>query len=325
MLPRPIIFDCDPGDDDAIALLMAMASPKNIDILGITTSCGNVPIDLTFSNARKICELGGRPDIKVFKGCSEPLLKKPFYADFIHGKTGLDGHALKEPQTPPEKRHAVDFIIETLLAHPQKVTLAVTGPMTNIALALIKEPSLKNNIDQVIMMGGARTEGGNVRPCAEFNMFVDPHAAYKVFNTLNSIVMVSLDISHKVTLTENFFRNLKALRTDFSETIYPILAHAHEADKRTYDLPGRAIHDACVSAYLLNPTLFSGRTCNVTVETANDQTLGQTIVHWYPMHNQKRTPNCYFLHEVDSKGVLELIFDKLKILSDAYGSLEQVV
>lgn len=325
MSPKPIIFDCDPGDDDAVALIMAMASAKDLDILGITTSSGNVPVELTFSNARKICALAGRPEIPVYKGCETPLFKAPFYAHYIHGESGLDGHSLSDPSTPIETKHAVDFIIETLLSSPEKITLAVTGPMTNVALALMKEPSIKTKIDQVVMMGGSRTEMGNVTPCAEFNMFVDPHAAFKVLQSLDSIVMIGLDVTHRLTLTETALDYLKSLKTYLSDVIYNVLLHSHEADKKIYGLPGRAIHDAAVTAYLLRPDLFKGRRSYVTVETTSEKTMGQTIVHWYPMHNQEKTPNCLFINEINGAAVLNLILEKIKIQSDATKNLEKAV
>lgn len=325
MTPKPIIFDCDPGDDDALALIMAFASSKELTILGITTSSGNAPVNLTFDNARKVCALAGRPEIKVFKGCERPLLKEPFYGDYLHGENGLDGYHLEEPSTPIETKHAVDFIIETLLTYPQPVTVAVTGAMTNIAAALIKEPSIKNKIERLVMMGGARTESGNVTPCAEFNMFVDPHAAYRVLNTLDSIVMISLDITHQVTLDEAFLQAIKELGPELGDALYHILCYSHEADKRMFDLPGRAIHDACVTAYVLNPDLFSGKKCYVTVETMNKQTIGQTIVHWHPMHNQDKKPNCLFLNKVDAQGVLRLVFEKVKAQSHFLRELEKAV
>ena len=189
MTPRPIIIDCDPGQDDAIMLLLALAARRELDILGITTVAGNVPLPLTQRNARLICDLAGRPDIKVFAGAARPLVRDLVTAEAVHGRTGVDGLEIRQPVCPLQPGHGVDFIIETLMkAGDDAITLVPTGPLTNIALAIVKEPAILPKINQIVLMGGAMREGGNTTPSAEFNILVDPHGADIVFRCGRPIV-----------------------------------------------------------------------------------------------------------------------------------------
>ena len=177
MAARPILIDCDPGQDDAVMLLLAFASPGELEILGVTTVAGNVPLALTERNARLMCELGGRADVKVFAGCSRPLVRALVTAEDVHGRTGIDGFDIYDPAHPLQAQHAVDFIVETLMAAADdSITFVPTGPLTNIAAALVKEPRIAPKIQEIVLMGGAMREGGNVTPSAEFNIYVDPHA-----------------------------------------------------------------------------------------------------------------------------------------------------
>ena len=173
----PIIIDTDPGQDDAVAILLALASAE-FEVLGITAVAGNVPLALTEVNARKICELAGRPDIKVYSGAIRPLVRNLVTAEEVHGKTGLDGPVLAEPTMPLQRQYAVDYLVETFMSHPAgTITLCMLGPMTNVALALVREPRIASRIKQIVAMGGGYFEQGNVTPSAEFNIYVDPHAA----------------------------------------------------------------------------------------------------------------------------------------------------
>ena len=190
---RKIIIDTDPGQDDAVAILLALASPE-LEVLGITAVAGNVPLALTEKNARKICELGGHPEVKVFAGAIRPMVREPVTAEEVHGKTGLNGPDLPEPTMPLQKEHAVDFIVETLMREKSgAVTLCPLGPLTNIALALVREPDIAPRIKEIVLMGGGFFEGGNVTPAAEFNIYVDPHAADVVPKSGIPVVMVPLD------------------------------------------------------------------------------------------------------------------------------------
>ena len=199
---HPIIIDTDPGQDDAVAILLALASPE-IEILGITAVAGNVPLALTEVNARKICELAGRPDIKVYSGAIRPMLRALVTAEHVHGRTGLDGPVLPEPKMKLEQQHAVDFMVETLMERPAgTITLCALGPMTNIALALVREPRIASRIKRIVAMGGGFFEGGNVTPTAEFNIYVDPQAARLVFEAGIPITLIPLDCTHQALTTK---------------------------------------------------------------------------------------------------------------------------
>ena len=189
MLPRKIIIDTDPGQDDAVAILLALASPKEIEVLGITAVAGNVPLYLTEKNARIVCELANNTDVKVFAGCDTPMKRPLVTAEHVHGKTGLDGPSLPDPEMPLQKQHAVDFIIETIRENEAgTITLCPLGPLTNVATAIEKAPDIKEKIQEIILMGGAYFEVGNITPAAEFNIYVDPEAAEIVFqSTLRSL------------------------------------------------------------------------------------------------------------------------------------------
>jgi purine nucleosidase len=210
-MKHQIIIDTDPGQDDAVAILLALASPE-LDILGITAVAGNVPLALTEINARKICELAGRPDVKVYSGAIRPMFRTLVTAEHVHGRTGLDGPVLPDPVMPLQKQHAVDFIIETLMERPAgTVTLCALGPLTNIALALVREPRIASRIKRIVAMGGGFFEGGNVTPAAEFNIYVDPHAARVVFDADIPLTLIPLDCTHQALTTKARVEKFRAM------------------------------------------------------------------------------------------------------------------
>lgn len=307
MTPLPIIIDCDPGVDDAIALLLALASPE-LNVLGITTVAGNVPLSFTQTNARKICELAGRSDMHVYAGCPRPMIRSLITAEIIHGKTGLDGTVLPEPTMPLQPQHGVDFLIETLLNSTEKITLATLGPLTNLAIALIKEPRISASIDQVVLMGGAVTHG-NITPSAEFNIYVDPHAAHVVFTSGIPLTMISLDITHQVLTTPERLTAIRNINTPVSKVAAELLSFygAHEAE--VCGLAGRPLHDPCVIAYLVQSELFTGRNLYVAIETQSEITLGQTIVDVWRLTNS--IPNAKVIETVDVNGFYDLLNSRL--------------
>ena len=207
----PIIIDCDPGLDDAINLLLAFASPEEFDILGITTVAGNVEGELTFRNARIICQLAGFSETKIFEGCSRPLLREQVTAGDFHGESGLLGIEIFEPNTPIQSQHGVDFIVESLLSAEKNITLVPTGPVTNIAMAIIKEPKILSKIEKIVLMGGSDAAGGNVTPAAEFNIYADPHAADVVFKCGRPLVVMGLDVTHQAQVFNNSNRTLNTI------------------------------------------------------------------------------------------------------------------
>ncbi len=309
---RKIIIDCDPGQDDAIALLLAFGSADRLDILGITTVAGNVPLALTEKNARKIRELAGREDVPVLAGCARPFLRKLVTAEYIHGETGLDGASLSEPRLPLDPRHGVDFIIETLLGEePGTVTLCPTGPLTNIAMALVRAPEIAPRVREIVLMGGGWAEG-NVTPVAEFNIYVDPHAAAVVLESGIPITMLGLDVTHKALVGEAHLRQWRALGTPVGDAAAGLLDFYSRYDRERYGVPGAPLHDPCVIAYLLQPELFSGRMCNVMVETGSELTMGQTVIDWWGVTD--RPANARVITDIDADGFFALLLSALKAL-----------
>jgi purine nucleosidase len=306
---RKIIIDTDPGQDDAVAILLALASPE-LEVLGITAVAGNVPLRLTQLNARKVCELAGRPETRVFAGASRPMVRDLVTAEEVHGKTGLDGPDLPAPTMKLQETHAVDFIVETLMAEePGSVTLCPLGPLTNIALALNREPRIASRIAQIVLMGGGYFEQGNVTPSAEFNIYVDPHAADVVLRSGVPIVMMPLDVTHKALTTAKRVKAIRDLGTSVGIAVAEMLEFFERFDENKYGTDGGPLHDPCVIAYLLKPELFSGRECNVAVETASELTMGTTVVDWW--HVTKRPKNALVMRDIDAGGFFALLTERL--------------
>ncbi|BCH20512.1 ribosylpyrimidine nucleosidase [Mesorhizobium sp. L-8-10] len=304
-----IIIDTDPGQDDAVAILLALASPE-IEVLGITAVAGNVPLALTEKNARKICELAGKPQTRVFAGAIRPLVRPLVTAEEVHGKTGLNGPELPEPTMQLVDEHAVDFIVRTLMAEaPGTVTLCPLGPLTNIALAMIREPRIAPRIKRIVLMGGGFFEGGNVTPAAEFNIYVDPHAADVVFTSGVPTVVMPLDVTHKALTTAKRIAAFRALGTRVGTATAEMLEFFERFDEGKYGTDGGPLHDPCVIAYLLKPELFKGRECNVMVETASELTMGMTVVDWWGV--TKRPKNALVMRDIDHDGFFALLVERL--------------
>jgi purine nucleosidase len=309
-VPRKLIIDCDPGQDDAVALFLAMSSPDEIDILGITTVAGNVPLELTQRNARMMCDIAERREIPVFAGCDRPLVREPITAEYIHGATGIDGVEVFEPETPLQEQHAVDFIIETLLAHSlESVYLVPTGPMTNIAAAIQREPRILERVEGIVSMGGAMREGGNRSPSAEFNVLADPHAAEIVYNCGRPVTAMGLDVTHQVLSTRERVARIRELGNPVAAATAGMLSFFHRYDTRKYSSEGAPLHDPCTVAWLLRPELFRTRACNLSVEKESELTLGHTAVDFW--HVTDRSYNVHWAHEVDANGFYELLIERL--------------
>jgi purine nucleosidase len=311
-VPRKVIIDCDPGQDDAVALFLAMSSPDEIDLLGITTVAGNVPLELTQRNARMMCDIAGRTDIPVFAGCDRPLVRDPITAEYIHGATGIDGIDVFEPETRLQDQHAVDFIVDTLLDAARNrvpVTLIPTGPMTNLATAIQREPGILEAVEQIISMGGAMREGGNRSPSAEFNVLVDPHAADIVFNCGRPITAMGLDVTHQVLSTRERVAYIRELGNPVATATAGMLSFFHRYDTKKYGSEGAPLHDPCTVAWLLRPELFRTRYCNLAVEKESELTLGHTAVDFW--HVTDRPHNVHWTYEVDADGFYELLVERL--------------
>ena len=310
--PIKIIIDTDPGQDDAVAILLALASPR-LEVLGITAVAGNVPLPLTQKNVRIVCELAGRPNMKVYAGSKAPMSKPLVTAEYLHGKTGLDGPILPDPVMPLQPQHGVDFIVDTILSQPPgEVTLCTLGPLTNIGMALQQAPQITERVRQIVMMGGGYFEGGNVTPAAEFNFYVDPEAAAAVFASGIPIVMMPLDVTHKVLTTRKRVSAIGRIGTPVSKAVVEMLEFFERYDEEKYGTDGGPLHDPTVIAWLLKPELFSGRYCNVEIETHSTLTEGMSVVDWWQVTD--RPHNALVNHEIDADGFFELLNEHLAML-----------
>ena len=304
MAPRRIIIDTDPGIDDAVAILLALASPE-LQVDGIVAVAGNVPLALTERNARAICELAGRPDIPVSAGCARPMTRAPVTAEHFHGSTGLGSLTLPLPSMALQAQHGIDFTIELLReAAPNSITWCALGPLTNVAMALIKTPEIAAGVAEIVLMGGASRALGNVTPAAEFNIHADPHAAQIVFDSGIPITMAPLDVTHQVRSTAPRVARIRALGTKAALAVAELLDPAGgEPD---------ALHDPCVIAYLLAPELFDSGRVNVAIECESALTLGMSVVDWSGVSG--RPANATVLHTVDADGVYALLAAQLAVL-----------
>lgn len=305
-----IIIDTDPGQDDAVAILLALGSPEEIEVLGITAVAGNVPLSLTESNARRVCELAGRPDVKVFAGCDRPMGRPLVTAEHVHGETGLNGPVLPDPTMPLQEQHGVDFIIETLRNEPAgSVTLCPLGPLTNIATAFEKAPDIVEKVREIVLMGGAYFEVGNITPTAEFNIYVDPQAAKIVFGSGVPIVVMPLDVTHKALVTPERNERFRNIGNRVGVAVAEMTDFFERFDKEKYGSDGAPLHDPCVTAYLIKPELFKGRHINVEIETESELTMGMTVADWWRVSG--REPNATFMRDIDADGFFALIAERI--------------
>ncbi len=306
-MAQKIIIDTDPGQDDAVAILLALASPE-IELLGITAVAGNVPLDLTQRNARQVVELAGR-DTPVFAGCDAPLARPLVTAEHVHGKTGLDGITLPEPSLPLQSQHGVDFIIETLRREaPDSVTLCALGPLTNIATAFERAPDIVERVQRIALMGGGFFEGGNITPAAEFNIYVDPEAAKIVFGCGRPITVLPLDATHKALTSRDWIATMRGMGR-IGEVVASWTDFFERFDVAKYGSEGAPLHDPCVIAWLLRPELFSGREINVEIETGSELTLGMTVADWWGVTD--RPANALFIGDVDRDGFFDLLTERI--------------
>jgi purine nucleosidase len=310
MTARRIIIDTDPGLDDAVAILLALASPAELELLGLTCVAGNVPLELTARNARMVCELAGRPDIPVFAGCDRPLSRPPVTSEHVHGSSGLDGADLPAPSMRLQERHAVDFIVETLRAEPPgSVTLCPVGPLTNIAMALRKAPDIAGRAREIVLMGGACRTGGNVTPVAEFNIHVDPQAADIVFRAGVPLTVIPLDVTREARVTPARNAAFRALGTPVGRAVAGMTGCRDRPDTEKHDSGGAPLHDPCAIARLIRPELVSGRHVNVAIETVSELTMGMTVADWQGVSG--RAPNALVAGAIDAGGFFDLLTERL--------------
>lgn len=305
----PLIIDCDPGHDDAIAILLALASPETT-VLGITTVGGNAELEDTTRNALTVLEVAGRTDVPVAAGCGHPLVRPLHTADHVHGRSGMDGPVLDPPSTEPVEAHAVDFLAETIGASATPVTLVPTGPLTNIAMLLRHHPSVVENVERIVLMGGA-IELGNVTPAAEFNIWADPEAADVVFGHGLPLTMVGLDVTHQARMGRVHGERLRATGRS-GEFVADLLDFFVGFHQRVYGLDSSPIHDAVAVADVIWPDLMVAEDLHVAVETASELTRGRTVVDRWRVTGHK--PNARVGLEIDGDRFGDLVVERIASL-----------
>ncbi|MCB1501149.1 MAG: nucleoside hydrolase [Bauldia sp.] len=309
-MTRKIIIDTDPGQDDAIAILLALASPEDLDVLGIVAVGGNIGLAQNARNALKVVELSGRTEVPVYAGCERPMRRMLVTAEHVHGPTGLDGPDLPEPKKKLEAQHGVDYIIDTLRSEePGTVTLCTLGPLTNIGMALVKAPDIAPRIREIVMMAGAYFEVGNFTPAAEFNVYVDPEAADVVLRSGVPITMIPLDVTHGVLSYAHRIEGFSGIGNKAGRAVAEMILFSQKFDLEKYGNEGAPLHDPCVIAWLLEPDLFKGRKINVTIETASELTRGMTVADYWQITDRPR--NVLYLRSADDAGFYRLLTERL--------------
>lgn len=285
-----------------------MASPEQLEVLALTAVAGNVPLDLTVINSLALVELAGRTEVPVYRGSSRPMVNTLVTAEYVHGPTGLDGADLPPPTIDEGPGHAVDRIVELVMSHDQ-VTLCTLGPLTNIGLALVREPAIAGRVRELVMMGGGFFEGGNTTPAAEFNVYVDPHAAHLVFTSGIPVVMMPLDVTHKALATPDRLQKFLDIGSRAGDAVHGMLDFYDRWDMEKYSTPGAPVHDAAVIAYLLEPEIYKGKEVFVEVETAPGPTQGMTVIDWWGVTNVE--PNALVMNQVDADRFFDLLAERI--------------
>jgi purine nucleosidase len=302
MAKHRIILDCDPGVDDAVAIFLAVASPEEIDIVGVTTVAGNCELPVVDRNARRILAYAGASAVPVATGCNRPIMTHERRTTHVHGVDGLAGVGLPDVECVDGGRHAVDFIIDAVMDAPGEITVCPIGPMTNIALALIKEPRLAQNLREVVFMGGAAFVPGNITPVASFNFYSDPHAAQIVVSSGVKLTMFGLDVTRQAKITIDVCRQLRT-GGKVSATAVDMMTGYGAADP--------SLHDPCVIAHLIDPTLFGGVDALVSVECSSPLTMGQSVAARTERNLGGRSPNCRVITCVAADRLFALLSSRL--------------
>lgn len=304
----PVIIDCDPGHDDAIALVLALASPE-LDVKAVTSSAGNQTPDKTLRNVLRMLTLLKRPDIPVAGGALKPLMRELIIADNVHGESGLDGPALPEPGFAAQSCTAVELMANILRDSAEPVTIVATGPQTNVALLLNSHPELHAKIDRIVIMGGAMVLG-NWQPAVEFNIYVDPEAAEIVFQSGIPVVMAGLDVTHKAQIHVEDIERFRRIGNPISTIVAELLDFFLEYHKdEKWGFVGAPLHDPCTIAWLLKPEMFTTVERWVGVETLGKYTQGMTVVDFYNLTGKQ--PNATVMLDVDRQAFVDLLADRL--------------
>ncbi len=304
-----IVLDCDPGHDDAIALLLALASPE-VELLGVTTVHGNQTLEKTTANALKVLEFAGRAEIPVAAGADRPLRREQFVAEYVHGESGLDGPALPPPSTSTVDRHAIDFLADTVLATSEPITLVPTGPLTNIGLFLARYPEAAARVHRIVLMGGAIGEG-NVTPAAEFNIWCDPEAADRVFSSGLDVTMIGLDVTHKALVGPTHADRLRQSGR-VGAMVAELLEFYGRFHRRTYGWDGSPIHDAVALAHAFRPGLVTTVRTGVRVDCDGELGRGRTNVDLRGRVGWEQ--NAEVGVDIDADGFVELLLERIASL-----------
>ncbi len=306
----PIILDTDPGHDDAFAILAAIASGEDLDLLAITTVAGNVPLDKTTYNALRLRELVAAHQIPIYQGCPRPMVNDLVTAEYVHGETGLDGPHLPEPSKGIEPQHAVDYLVEALAAADDRsITVCLIGPMTNMGMALVKQPDIAAKIAEIIIMGGSFHEGGNVTSTAEFNVFVDPHAAHLVFSSGIPLTIMPLDVTHQAQATPPRVAAFRSLGAPVGDAVGSMLDFVEKFDVSRYGFEGYPLHDPTVIAYLVEPDMFEARPAYVSVILEPGSGHGMTVADWWGQSGHE--PNAQVMMSLDADRYYGFLTERL--------------
>jgi inosine-uridine nucleoside N-ribohydrolase len=308
-MTTPILIDCDPGHDDAIALLLALASPE-VDLLGITTVAGNQTLEKTTANALKILEFVGRTGVPVAAGAPRPLVREPYVAAYVHGETGMDGPDLPAPRTAPVSEHAVDFLAAKLTASPEPVTVIPVGPLTNVGLLLARYPEAADRIDRIVLMGGAIAEG-NVTPAAEFNIWADPEAASRVFTSGIDVTMIGLDVTHKALFRPADSERLAATGR-VGRLVAELFGFYQQFHSEQYGWDGSPVHDAVAVAHVVRPGIVHTADRGVVVDCGGELSRGRTYVDLWG--RARWEPNAHVAVDIDAQGFVDFLVERLASL-----------
>ena len=308
-----IILDCDPGHDDAVAMMIAAISPK-IDLLGITVVAGNQKLEKTVKNALKVCNHLNL-NIPVYSGMSRPMIREQVIADDIHGETGLDGPVFEEVKIEVEKKHAVNFIIDTLMNSEEKITLVPTGPLTNIAMAMRFEPRIIKKIKRIILMGGAY-QLGNITPAAEFNILADPDAAHVVFTSGIDLTMMGLDLTRQAQATSEVIDKIKSLNNKASELFVDLMEFFASTQKEVFGWPAPPVHDPTTIAYIIDPSCIEVKPMFCEVEIWSERSYGRTLCDYFGI--LKKKPNVDVAVKLDFDKFWNIIYENLKLYGNHF-------
>lgn len=307
MEKKKIILDCDPGHDDAVAIMLAAKSEK-LDLLGITVVAGNQTLEKTQVNARNVCQCLGL-DVPVYAGCGQPMVREKMVAADIHGETGLDGPVFEPLTKPLEEKHAVQFIIDTLMGSDGDITMVTTGPMTNLAMAMRMEPRIVEKIEQIVLMGGAYTNG-NVTPAAEFNIIADADAAYVCFTSGRPITMVGLDVTRKALCYPAVVARMEKVGNKASKLFVDLMRHFCKSQKEVFGWEGGPLHDPITIAYLLDPSVLTVKPMHAEIDIRSTQSYGRTNCDYFGY--QKLEPTADVAVDIDVEKFWDIIEDGLR-------------